>query len=157
MQGSSLAPTGSSSSRFGTSGSSTAARLDSSRAWTFDCEPGWRARSAGDVWFTVQQSDMYGRLDPRTGDVKTWRVPIAHALPYGMQRAPDGTIWVALFGTNRLGHIDPKSGALDQIMLPNDGSRPRRLVVDASGVVWYTDYARNRLGSYDPRTHAAHE
>jgi len=81
----------------------------------------------------------------------------ARALPYGMQRAPDGTIWVALFGTNKLGHIDPATAKLTEIDLPDAGARPRRLALTSDGRVWYSDYARGYLGMYDPKTKAARE
>jgi virginiamycin B lyase len=100
---------------------------------------------------------LYGRLDPRTRQVKVWNVPTSGALPYGMVNAPDGSIWVALFGTNKLGKIDGESGALREIVLPQQGARPRRLAVDQSGVVWYTDYARGYLGSYNPKSGAFRE
>jgi virginiamycin B lyase len=109
------------------------------------------------VWFTVQQSNVYGRFDPRTREAKVWTVPTNRALPYGMVNAPDGSIWVALFGINKLGRIDGESGQLREITLPESGARPRRLVVDASGIVWYSDYARGYLGSYNPRSGAFKE
>src|SRR5205814_1155191 len=96
----------------------------------------------GILWYTVQQSNMYGRFDPRTGEAKVWTVPTGRALPYGMVNAPDGSIWVALFGTNKLGHIDAETGALREITLPQNGARPRRIAVDEAGVVWYTEFAR---------------
>jgi virginiamycin B lyase len=109
------------------------------------------------VWFTVQQSNLYGRLDPARREARVWAVPTGGALPYGMVNAPDGSIWVALFGTNKLGRIDAESGAMREITLPKSGARPRRLVVDATGIVWYSDFARGYLGSYDPTNRAFRE
>jgi virginiamycin B lyase len=109
------------------------------------------------VWFTVQQSNVYGRFDPRTREAKVWTVPTSRALPYGMVNAPDGSIWVAMFGTNKLGRIDGESGALREITLPEGGARPRRLVVDETGMVWYSDFARGYLGSYNPKNGAFKE
>jgi virginiamycin B lyase len=109
------------------------------------------------IWFTVQRANKYGRLDPRTREVKLWTVPTEGALPYGMVNAPDGSIWVALFGTNKLGRVDGETGALREVTLPAAGARPRRLAVDETGVVWYSDYARGYLGSYNPRTNGFKE
>jgi virginiamycin B lyase len=104
----------------------------------------------GKLWFTVQQSDLYGVLDTASGRATIYQVPTPAALPYGMVSAPDGTIWIAFFGTNALGHVDPATGKLTEIRLPDPGARPRRLATDAQGHVWYSDYARNMLGTYDP-------
>ncbi len=103
------------------------------------------------LWFTSQQSNAYGQLDPATGTVHVFQIPVAHALPYGLVNAPDGSIFMAEFGTNHIGRIDPATGALTQFQVP-DGARPRRLAVDSHGIVWYTDFARGFLGRLDPAT-----
>ena len=38
----------------------------------------------GILWFTLEESNFVGRLDPRTGEVKLKQVPTAHAVPYGI-------------------------------------------------------------------------
>jgi virginiamycin B lyase len=111
----------------------------------------------GTLWFTAQQANKYGSLNPTTGEVKLYDVATTRALPYGLQRAPDGSLWIALFGTNKLGHLDPATAKLTEIDLPNAGARPRRLAVTSDGRVWYSDYARGYLGMYDPKTKAARE
>ena len=111
----------------------------------------------GRIWFTVQQGNAYGVLDPATGRVRLWDAPVPHALPYGIQPAPDGTLWIALFGTHTLGHVDPATGAMTQVALPDAGTRPRRLTVDRAGRVWYSDYPRSYLGRYDPKSGATKE
>jgi virginiamycin B lyase len=111
----------------------------------------------GSVWFTAQQANKYGSLNPATGEVKLYDVETNRALPYGLQRAPDGTLWIAMFGTNKLGHLDPATAKLTEIDLPNAAARPRRLAVTSDGRVWYSDYARGYLGMYDPKSKATRE
>jgi virginiamycin B lyase len=111
----------------------------------------------GMLWFTAQQSNKYGVLNPETGEVKLYDVATPRALPYGIQRAPDGSLWIAMFGTNKLGHLDPKTARLTEIDLPNRGTRPRRLAITSDGRIWYSDYARGYLGMYDPKTKTAKE
>lgn len=106
----------------------------------------------GTIWFTAQQANKYGTLNPATGEAKLYDVPTPRALPYGVQRAPDGSLWIALFGTNKLGHVDPATAQLTEIELPNTATRPRRLAVTSDGRIWYSDYARGFLGVYDPKT-----
>ena len=111
----------------------------------------------GKLWFTAQQANKYGLLDPKTGDVKVYDSPVPQSKPYGLQRAPDGTLWMALFGTNKLGHLDPATSQLATVDLPNADARPRRLAITADGRIWYSDYARGYLGMYDPKTKSAKE
>lgn len=109
------------------------------------------------LWFTAQNANKYGVLDPSNGSVKLYDAPTAGSKPYGLQRAPDGSLWMALFGTNKLGHLDPATAKLTEITLPESGARPRRLAITSDGRVWYSDYARGYLGMYDPRTKVARE
>jgi virginiamycin B lyase len=111
----------------------------------------------GTVWFTAQQSNKYGSLNAATGEVKIYDVATTRALPYGLQRAPDGSLWMALFGTNKLGHLDPATAKLVEVDLPEAGARPRRLAITSDGRIWYSDFARGYLGMYDPKTKAAKE
>jgi len=82
------------------------------------------------LWFTAQNSNKYGMLDSKTGEVKLYDSPVPRSKPYGLQRAPDGA--------------DP-------------AARPRRLAITSDGRIWYTDYDRGYLGMYDPRTSTAKE
>jgi virginiamycin B lyase len=109
------------------------------------------------LWFTAQQANKYGTLNTATGAVALYDVPTPRALPYGLQRAPDGSLWIALFGTNKLGHVDPATAKLTEIDLPNAATRPRRLAVSSDGRIWYSDFARGYLGMYDPKSKAARE
>jgi virginiamycin B lyase len=52
----------------------------------------------GRIWFTGQNG-IYGRLDPKTGDMKVWDAPKRRG-PYGITATPSGDIWfVSLAGS----------------------------------------------------------
>ena len=104
------------------------------------------------IWFTLQQSNMIGRLNIASQNVDLIKVETARARPYGIKMAPDGSVWVVLFGTNKLAHIDPESLGYEEIDLPRSGARPRRLELLDDGQVWYVDYAEGILGVYNPGT-----
>ena len=63
----------------------------------------------GRIWFTGQNG-IYGRLDPKTGDMKVWDAPKGRG-PYGMTGTPDGGIWFVSLAANYLANIDIESGA----------------------------------------------
>ena len=104
------------------------------------------------IWFTLQDAGMVGRLNLETEKVELIAANSNRTRPSGIKMAPDGTIWVSLSGTNKLGRINPETLALNEIDLPREESRPRRLEITPDGRVWYGDYADGVLGAYDPAT-----
>jgi virginiamycin B lyase len=88
-------------------------------------------------WFTGQNG-VYGRVDPRTGEVKVWDSAKGRG-PYGIHATPDGTVWfVSLAATV----IEP----------PTSGAGLRRVWSDSKGVLWVAEWNAGKLGRYDPRT-----
>jgi virginiamycin B lyase len=110
----------------------------------------------GILWFTTEESNFVGRLDPRTGEIKLKLVPTAHAVPYGIAVLPSGVPYFCEFGTNKLASIDPQTMAITEYAVP-EGARPRRLAVAIDGTIYYTDYERGYLGHFDPTTKKVEE
>ena len=104
-------------------------------------------------WFTLQQSDMIGRLDPKTGDIKLVSTK-AGARPYGIKFAADGTPWVACNGIDSkcLYKVDKATMALTEIKLPTAGTTVRRLDIAPDGRIWYVNSGMGKLGVHDPKT-----
>jgi virginiamycin B lyase len=107
----------------------------------------------GAIWFTVQNGNSYGRLDPATGMSQVWSAG-AGSGPYGIWPAPDGTLWMALFGGGsngrKIAQINPENPAMLRALTVPNGGNPRRIAVDKKGHVYYTDYPRGYLGRFDP-------
>ena len=55
-------------------------------------------------WFTGQ-SGIYGRLDPRTGDMKVFDAPQGRG-PYGIHATPDGVVYYASLAGSHIARID---------------------------------------------------
>jgi len=108
-------------------------------------------------WFTLQNSNMIGRLDPKTGEVKLVTAPTPKSRPYGIQVNSKGVPFTVLFGTNKVASVDPKTMAIKEYTLPDAGARPRRLAFTSDDVIWYTDNVRGYLGRLDPATGQAKE
>ncbi len=105
---------------------------------------------SGILWFTVQQANMIGRLDPKTGEVKLVTAPTPKSRPYGILINSKGVPVFCAFGTNKLATIDPKTMAIKEYALPNAGSRPRRIALTDDDAIWYADFSRGYLGRFDP-------
>src|SRR5207247_2433112 len=86
----------------------------------------------GSLWFTEQQANAVGRLDPGSGKMELREVPTRDSKPYGMVITAQGTPVFCEFGSNKLATIDPQTMAIREYPLP-DGARPRRLALAADG------------------------
>jgi len=112
---------------------------------------------SGILWFTAQQANRVGRLDPKNGEIKLVTAPTPNSRPYGIQVDSKGIPYFVEFGTDKVGWIDPKTLDIREFMLPDPGARPRRLAIPADDTVWYTDFARGFLGHLEPATGAVKE
>jgi virginiamycin B lyase len=105
----------------------------------------------GMIFFTAQESNFVGRLDPVSGKVTLKEVPTPRALPYGIIAGPDGAAYFCEFGSNKLGRINPETVAVTEYALP-EGARPRRLANNPDRSIYYSDFARGYIGRLDPKT-----
>jgi virginiamycin B lyase len=112
---------------------------------------------AGDIWFTVQGGNFFGKLDTETHDIALIESKTRRSLPYGIKIAEDGIVWAVLLGTNKLARIDPATMEISEIELPRGGTRPRRIEITSDGRIWYVDYSGGYLGAYNPDTGAIEE
>jgi virginiamycin B lyase len=104
------------------------------------------------LWFTVQQANRVGRLDPKSGDITLVKSPTPTSRPYDIQVNANGVPFFVEFGSNKVASIDPRSMEIQEYRLPDERARPRRLAITSDDVVWYTDFARGFLGRLDPAT-----
>jgi virginiamycin B lyase len=104
----------------------------------------------GIVWFTNEETNYIGRLDPSTGQMTLAKSPTAHAVPYGIVVTKDDVPFFCEFGTNKLASIDPSTMKIREYTLPAANARPRRIALAPDGTIYYTDYARGYLGHFDP-------
>ncbi len=99
---------------------------------------------------------MLGFLDPATGAIERFEVPLTPApdaqnpVPYGLRVGPDGAVYVTELAGNRLVRLDPGSGDIRVWKLPTSHSGPRRPAVASDGTVWIPLYAANAIASFDP-------
>jgi len=107
---------------------------------------------AGIHWFTGQ-SGYYGRLDPKTGDLKVFEAPKGRG-PYGIHVTPDGTVYYASLAGSHIARIDAASGKAAVIEPPTRGQGARRVWSDSKGLVWVAEWNSGQLSRYDPKSGA---
>ena len=101
-------------------------------------------------WFTGQ-SGIYGRLDPRSGEMKLFDAPKGRG-PYGIHATPDGTVYYASLAGSYVGRIDSASGKVSVLEPPTKGQGARRVWSDSKGNVWVAEWNSGNLSRYEPNT-----
>jgi streptogramin lyase len=127
--------------------------------------PGWGVHDAwldldGQLWFTCNipnRRTTIGRIDPKTGEVKLFKVPAVNGLAaqtHGMTRDPKGVIWFNVNnGRGGIGRLDPKTERID-VYLPPQGMSPTggatTVDYDGKGKIWSS--APDGALRFDPDT-----
>ena len=100
-------------------------------------------------WFTGQ-SGIYGRLDPRTGDMKVFDAPKGRG-PYGIHAAPDGTVYYASLAGSFVGKIDSRTDKTIVIEPPTRRQGARRVWADSKGYIWVAEWNSGNLAYSEDR------
>ena len=106
----------------------------------------------GSLWYSGQFANVLGRLDPKTGVIKEYKLP-PNSGPHGIISGPDGNVWyTANFGAY-IGRFDPKTGDVTKFPMPDPKAKdPHTLQFDKQGVLWFTVQGANMVGRLDPKT-----
>jgi virginiamycin B lyase len=104
----------------------------------------------GVLWFTGQ-SGIYGRLDPRVGNVRVFRAPRG-AGPYGITTTPSGVVYYSSLAGSYLGRIDPAGGAVRVLQPPTRDQGARRAWSDSKGRIWVSEWNAGKVAVYEPRS-----
>jgi virginiamycin B lyase len=105
---------------------------------------------AGILWFTGQNG-VYGRLDPRSGEVRVFTAPGGRG-PYGITATPSGEVFYASLAGSHIARIDPVSHEATIIEPPTADQGARRVWSDSLGRLWVSEWDAGQLARYDPST-----
>src|SRR5206468_2300322 len=110
------------------------------------------ATADGAIWYTGQFANVLGRLDPKTGQIKEYRLT-PNAGPHGLTADKDGNIWYTANFGSRVGKLNPKTGELTEYRMPNTAARdPHTPIFDQKGNLWFTVQGGNMVGRLNPQT-----
>jgi virginiamycin B lyase len=102
----------------------------------------------GRIWFTGQ-SGIYGRLDPKSGEMQIWDAPKGVG-PYGITATPDGAIYYVSLAGSFLGRPDLDTGETTVIEPKTPEAGTRRVWSDSKGRLWVSEWNAGTLSVYDP-------
>ena len=105
---------------------------------------------SGVLWFTGQ-SGIYGRLDPRNGELKVFDSPKGRGT-YGIHATPQGSVYYASLAGSHIAHIDVKTSEATVIQPPTRSQGARRVWSDSKGNIWVSEWNSGNLSRYEPMT-----
>ncbi|HEY3055742.1 MAG TPA: lyase [Thermoanaerobaculia bacterium] len=109
----------------------------------------------GALWYTAQEANAIGRLDPTTGEIKQFPLKTAHSGPHGLVSDADGNIWFTANYAGYIGKLDPKSGNVTEYKIDDPrGQDPHTPAIAPDGRVWFTVQQGNVVGVLDPKSGA---
>lgn len=107
----------------------------------------------GSLWYTGQQANKLGRLDPQTGTFKEYPLKTANSGPHGLVADRDGNIWFTAIYAGYVGKLDPKTGDIREYRAEDTTKiDPHTPVIDHNGDVWFTNEETNYIGRINPNT-----
>jgi virginiamycin B lyase len=110
---------------------------------------------SGRIWFTGQIG-VYGRLDPKSGEMKVWDAPKGWG-PYGITETPKGDIWFVSLAGSYLANVDTETGAVTVYELPTKDRGTRRVWSDSRGRLWISEWNSGNVSMFDPSAKAWRE
>jgi virginiamycin B lyase len=125
-------------------------RLPESRGYVNLNTPTFDRR--GRIWFTGQNG-IYGRLDPKSGDMKVLDAPRGRG-PYGIATTPSGEVYYASLAGSHIARIDLDTDAATVIEPPTKEQGARRVWSDSKGQIWVSEWRSGQLSRYDPKAGA---
>ena len=125
------------------------------KAWPLPADSGYTNLNTaifdkkGVHWFTGQ-TGIYGRLDPRSGEMKVFEAPKGRG-PYGIHVTPDGAVYYVSLAGSFLGKINA-DGSTTVIEPPTRRQGARRVWSDSKGNLWVAEWNSGNLSRYEPAT-----
>ena len=102
----------------------------------------------GILWFTGQNG-VYGRVDPKTGKVESWKSPNGAALRHHGDAVGRGLVRLARRRPHRA-RSTRRPAPRRWSSRPSKGAGPRRVWSDSKGVLWVSFWHSGEVGRYDP-------
>ena len=103
----------------------------------------------GSIWWTGMWASLVGRLDPATGAMEEYKLPLA-ARPHSIVPDADGNIWYTGNSNATIGKLDPKTGLVREYQ--TQARDPHSATFHPNGKLYFTAQGANMLGRLDPET-----
>ena len=103
----------------------------------------------GSIWWTGMWASIVGRLDPKTGQMEEYQLPVS-ARPHSIVPDAHGYIWYMGNSNATIGRLDPTTGIIDEY--PTHAKDPHTGVFHPNGNLYFTAQHSGVVGRLDPLT-----
>jgi virginiamycin B lyase len=101
----------------------------------------------GSIWWTGMWASLLGRLDPATGEMEEFRLPVT-SRPHSIVPDAAGNIWYTGNSNGTIGKLDPVTGEVTQY--PTLARDPHSAAFHPNGDLYFTAQSAGMLGRLDP-------
>jgi virginiamycin B lyase len=107
----------------------------------------------GTIFWAGQYGGLIGRLNPRTGEMKEWKLDRA-ARPHSIANDRFGNIWYTGNGNGTVGKLNPGTGEITVFKMPDPNARdPHTPVFAKDGTtMWFSLQQSNMIGRMNTLT-----
>jgi virginiamycin B lyase len=106
----------------------------------------------GTIWWNGQFISLIGRLNPKTGEMKEYRLE-PDARPHSIVDDAAGNIWYTGNGNGTIGRLTPSTGEITVFKMPDPAARdPHTAIFGKDGRMYFTLQQSNMLGRFDPKS-----
>jgi virginiamycin B lyase len=111
------------------------------------------AASDGSIWWTGMWANVLGRVDPKTGAIKEFKLKTPNSGPHGLIEGKEGNIWFTANTGGYIGELDPRTGDVKEFHMPDPAARdPHTPKWDRNGNLWFSLENSNMVGRLNPQT-----
>jgi virginiamycin B lyase len=103
----------------------------------------------GSIWWTGMYASLVGRLDPATGKMEEFKLPVT-SRPHSIVPDADGNIWYTGNSNGTIGKLDPATGLVTQYT--TTATDPHTATFHPNGKLYFTAQNAGMLGMLDPVT-----
>jgi streptogramin lyase len=108
--------------------------------------------SKGIAWISEFENGILIRLDPKTGEMKTYHTQEMRSVR-GIAVDAQDNIWWGDYEGHKLGKLDTKTGAIKLYQPPTPFATPYGVTPDMQrGYIWFADTLGNQVTRFDPKT-----
>ena len=106
----------------------------------------------GTMWWAGQYGSLVGRLNPRTGEMREFKLP-PDVRPHSIAADASGAIWYTGNANGTIGKLNPATGESTVYKMPDPAARdPHTPVFDKNGTLFFTLQQSNMVGRLTPST-----
>lgn len=113
---------------------------------------GFATDSHDNIFFTEFLSNLIGRLDAKTGEIKYYETPSKSTWPRRIEMDAQDRLWIAEFHGNAIAMLDTKTEVMKEFPLPTPWTEPYDAIADKNGEVWAGGMSTDRVVRLDPAT-----